>query len=171
MLSTLQKLLPTRVVYQEVIREVIVYKDPEWMTYPKQNSNIRIDSSEVDTICRSTPGVRSTCQKFYADPSYKLVDMATLKNWLAKDTVNKMKYVTVDHDCDDFATSLNGHACDWDSALCFGIAWGYQPSGGFHAVNVAIGTDRKMYLIEPQTDGVIQPVDIRNWDITHLFFM
>jgi hypothetical protein len=97
------------------------------------------------------------------DTRYKLVDINQLKIFLSRNTVNSRKYVSDSNDCDDFALILLGDVTRWDSDLAFGIAFVVKEDGDYHALNVLISTQKKVYLVEPQTDEVFLVPD--NWDI------
>jgi hypothetical protein len=97
-----------------------------------------------------------------SDPNYKLVDVGMLQKFLKRNKIDKREYKHPEHDCDDFSYILFGDVTRWDSDLAFGIAWGYTPSGTYHAFNIAIDTERQVRIIEPQTDEIFMP---DNWDI------
>jgi hypothetical protein len=88
------------------------------------------------------------------DTSYKLVDVDKLKIFLARNSTSSRQYVSDSNDCDDFALILLGDVTKWDSSLAFGIAFVVKEDGDYHALNVLIGTDKRVYFVEPQTDDV-----------------
>lgn len=137
---------------------------PGYLTYPQQSTSTRITSAEIAELLDNNAHISPLGSKFnQADGSYKLVDIAKLKSYLAINPVSERTYVKESHDCDDFSFILQGDISRWDSDLAFGIIWGEKPSGGAHAWNWCVGEDEQIWFVEPQTDGVFCPEDY--WDI------
>jgi len=97
------------------------------------------------------------------DTNYKLVDVDKLKTFLARNSTSSRQYVSDSNDCDDFALILLGDVTRWDSSLAFGIAFVVKEDGDYHALNVLISTQKKVYLVEPQSDEVFEVPE--EWDI------
>ncbi len=97
------------------------------------------------------------------DTRYKLVDINQLKIFLSRNTTNSRKYIADSNDCDDFALILLGDVTRWDSDLAFGMAFVVKEDGDYHALNVLISTEKKVYLVEPQTDDVFEVPD--GWEL------
>jgi hypothetical protein len=98
--------------------------------------------------------------------SYKLVDIPTLKLFLAKNNLMKYTYVPTERDCDDFSYMCQGDITHWDSDLAVGIIWGIRPDGVGHAWNWIISTDGELWFIEPQHNRVFKPEKL--WTISML---
>ena len=145
---------------KEVIKivEKIVYK--RFPLFEKQTSTETIDGNEAKDIVKASVG-SITFNK--ADALYKLVDLNHFERFLAQNQVSERVYVANDHDCDDFSFELMGDVSDWDSHVAFGICWGMTSSGGAHAWNWFIGTDRQFYFIEPQTNAIFLPTTEKLW--------
>jgi hypothetical protein len=123
----------------------------------QQSSNERIHKVGLNKLFRGVDDLK------FSDPNYKLVDVDHLKKFLKRNATNQRQYENPSNDCDDFSYILLGDVTKWDSDLAFGIAWVITEDGQFHALNVFVGTDKKVYFVEPQTDEVFLVPD--NWDI------
>ena len=133
-------------------------------SFIQQISEERIISDDLAELFGSIEEISINFGNLHiTDRTMKLVDIEHLKRYLAANPVSSRKYVREIFDCDDFAYVLQGGVTRWDSDLAFGIVHGRTPSGGGHAWNVCIGTDSKIWFIEPQTDIVWKPVKF--WDI------
>ena len=86
-----------------------------------------------------------------SDMVYDLIDKASMIEFLAWDKTNDYKYTANYFDCDDFSYRLMGQASTpaW-AGIAFGIAWSTT-----HAFNVFMASDKKIYIIEPQSDKII----------------
>ena len=136
------------------------YKPKVIKPLSKQRTNKIITDKEVNKILQKTfDKVSFHC----ADRKYKLVDMNYLKKFLKTNTINNIKYISNDFDCDDFSMLLQGDVTRWDSALAFGIIWGTTPSGNAHAWNWCVGNDRKIWFVEPQRDTIFLPTSEKAW--------
>jgi hypothetical protein len=124
---------------------------------PRQKSTARIYKVDVYKLFRDIPDVK------LSDNNYKLVDIKQLQKFLQKNLTSTRKYRKTIHDCDDFSYILIGDVTKWDPDLAFGIVWAYKPDGEYHALNIAIATNRKIILIEPQNDRIIW--DLTGWDL------
>ena len=131
--------------------------------FNQQLSEERITSTDLAALFGSTEEISINFGNLHiTDRTMKLVDIDHLRGFLVVNPVSSREYVKERHDCDDFSMILNGDVTRWDSDLAFGIVHGRTPSGGGHAWNVCIGTDRKIWFIEPQTDRVWKPVKFWN---------
>jgi hypothetical protein len=124
---------------------------------PQQKSTARISKPDVLKLFSYVQDTK------LSDQNYKMVDVDQLQKFLRKDLTSLRKYKKTVHDCDDFSFILMGDVTKWDSDLAFGIAWGYNPSGTYHAFNIAIDITQQVRIIEPQTDEIF--VDLDEWDI------
>jgi len=137
----------------------------EALPYPQQESTDRVLASSItDLLNDSSDGLNMIKTGMYiTDRTFKSVDTSHLADFLLENPVSERKYVNERHDCDDFAYILQGDVTRWDSDLSFGIVHGRTPTGVYHAWNVCIGTDNKVWFIEPQTDMLWKPVG--DWQI------
>jgi len=89
---------------------------------------------------------------YLSDGKYKLAPVSEIKRFLEKDNTDKYKYQVTYFDCDNYSYRLMGNAStpEWAS-LAFGICWTQT-----HAFNIFVGSDKKAYLIEPQSDKVYE---------------
>lgn len=159
----------------EVIIETVetikfVDKEQEYISFPHQESIVYASYSTVKDKVRSLDGFYKLGDIHIEDTSYKLVDVEHLKEWLKVDTTDILNYVPEYHDCDDFAVTLHGHLNEWDSSLATAIAKVKKDgSTSRHMMNLVIGTDMKVYLIEPQNDNIF--VDANGYQIRDVFFL
>lgn len=123
----------------------------------QQSSEKRIYRTDIIKLFRGVDDLK------LSDPNYKLVDVGMLQKFLKRNKIDKREYKHPEHDCDDFSYILFGDVTRWDSDLAFGIAWVVREGYDYHALNVLIGTDKRVYFVEPQTDEVFLVPD--NWDI------
>ena len=145
---------------KEIIKivEKIVYKEKP--KFEKQTGTETIDGAEAKEIVKDTLG-NIVFNK--ADAKYKLVDIEYLKLFLKQNDVSEIKYIPNDFDCDDHSFALQGDVTKWDGHLAFGIIWGLTITGMAHAFNWCIGTDKKIWLVEPQNDLVFLPTTEKIW--------
>lgn len=129
----------------------------KFLPVSQQKATSRIHKADIKKLFKDVPDIKLT------DSNYKLVDIDHLQKYLQKNHVNIRKYEKTIHDCDDFSYILMGDITRWDSDLAFGILWAYKPDGEYHSLNIAISTDEKVILIEPQTDKIIW--DLEEWDL------
>ena len=86
--------------------------------------------------------------KFYiADIIYYLTSVSEMKRFLEYNKTDLRTYVPERWDCDEFSFSLMGYENYWAGDLAFGIAWSLT-----HAFNIFIDDQKKLWVIEPQTD-------------------
>ncbi len=129
--------------------------------FPIQESTDRIMSSEIVALFDNA-NLRPNSLNI-TDREFKLVDIGHLREFLLENPVSERKYIKERHDCDDYAYLLQGDMTRFDSDLAFGIIHGKFQGGISHAFNVCIGTDHKIYFVEPQNDRVWIPD--REWNI------
>lgn len=102
------------------------------------------------------------------DAMYGLYSMNDLKGFLESDYTDSLKYVKESFDCDNFAMVLLGHEKEWYGqgktfcGSCFGYLAGdirkseTDTERRGHAVNFFIDENKKVWLIEPQTDAIFE---------------
>jgi hypothetical protein len=96
-------------------------------------------------------------QIWLSDMDYRLCSGEYIDNALAIDDTNRQTYVNEKFDCDDFAYRLMGQLCVPETSdLAFGIVW-----TDVHALNLFIDNQKKIWFVEPQSDG--RKVELENW--------
>lgn len=127
----------------------------------------QITSKEVRKIIESSLRAKPDHVKL-ADGNYGLYSLQDLKRFLNHDKTDKYNYIKESFDCDDFADVLKGHEREWfrfhkqPMGSTFGIVWGdirndeNSDKPRPHAVNYFIDDDKKLWLIEPQTDNIFE---------------
>lgn len=128
-----------------------------------------LSNDEVRTILKNA--LRLTdAQVWLDDRDYSTYKREDLIAFLKVDNTDSYKYVKEGFDCDDFAKVMVGREKEWyewsqkERGSAFGIVRGdirkyapfeYSP----HAMNVYIDENRKVWLVEPQSDGWYEPND------------
>lgn len=156
-MTTIRKWLCEILCDQEPCPELPCLNEP----YPQQESTDRITASEIEKLFDKPiegDAIVKVSDLNITDRTFKLVDIGHLRGFLDDNPVSKRKYVEEKHDCDDFAYILQGDMTRWDSDLAFGIIHGRDAGGNSHAWNVCIGTDKKVWFVEPQDDTVCKVV-------------
>lgn len=122
------------------------------MCFWRKKIRQEISSTELGKILHNEFG--KSASVYLVDWNYRLVDKREMEVFLANDKTNLEKYVPEYHDCDDFSFRLMGQTSipSW-SDTAFGIVFAQTPEGG-HAINCFVTNDKKVFLIEPQTDQV-----------------
>ena len=121
---------------------------PETLT-PK--STEKITCAELTSLLKNYV---PTAQIIMADNWKYLCHYDDIALFLAQDQTNKMEWIEETRDCDDFAFRLKGQFSipSW-SGLALGICWTTEPYS--HALNAMVTEDMKLWLIEPQSDEII----------------
>lgn len=142
-------------------------KRPTHETFPKQKEVGRISAPEIRSILELKTNIELKTSFQNADASYKLVDIDNLKLFVAKNNLSRLVYEPEKRDCDNFMFMMNGDINHWDSDLAVGNIKGWKPDGSGHAWNWCIGTDMKIWFIEPQNNKIFKlPQEL--WEITKL---
>jgi len=103
---------------------------------------------------------------YLSDTSYALISKSEMLRFLKEDLVDLAKYTPEYYDCDDFSFRLHGALSlpVW-GGIAFGIAW-----SATHAYNIFVDDERKVWIIEPQTDQLMKPSNVSPYD-TRLIIM
>lgn len=102
------------------------------------------------------------------DRTYVAYELETLKEFLRDDVSDKLEYVSETFDCDDFARVLVGRERVWygkrappgvQGGSTLGVVWGDIRLNASrdpypHAMNFFIDSERRVHLIEPQSDRI-----------------
>lgn len=104
-----------------------------------------------------------------SDRNYGCYPRVEAERFLSSDSVDKLKYAKERFDCDDFALVLAGREKEWfatgegEYGSSFGIVHGdirkkvTDTKARPHAVNFFIDDEGKLWLVEPQTDEIMEP--------------
>lgn len=123
---------------------------------PKPDVIESINYSELYTLIRSEFGESTAI--LLPDNHYNLATMESFKKFLEHDNTNKYKYTgDPGFDCDDYASILQGRASipGW-ATVPIGTIWCSKPA---HALNLFVDENRKIWLVECQTDKVFETPD------------
>lgn len=101
-----------------------------------------------------------------ADEEYYCPSMDEVKEIIKKNTIDRMQYTDDVFDCDDYALGLKYHFIKQayknkhrEHPYCMGIIMGNILEDIPHAINFVITNTLELYLIEPQTDEILQPTE------------
>ena len=102
---------------------------------------------------------------YISDMKYWLCSKTDIETFLKLDDTNRQKYVSEEHDCDDFSYRLMGQLSipKW-SGIAFGIMWTDK-----HAMNCLIDSDSKFWFIEPQTGELKNTLE--SWQGNEILFI
>jgi len=91
------------------------------------------------------------------DEKYFLTNLENLNRFLYKDLTNFKTYLSEQSDCDDFAIQLWAKFKKLYPNFAFGFA-----ISNTHAFNVFIDSNLKIWIVEPQTDEVINYKNVKS---------
>lgn len=83
---------------------------------------------------------------YISDAKFCLTSVTEAKNYL--DAQPRISYIPEAHDCDNFSFASMGYFSQGLYSFAYGIAW-----SGVHAFNFMIDSDRKFWIVEPQTNS------------------
>jgi hypothetical protein len=126
---------------------------------PKPSGLEDIDINEIYSLLFSQ---FPDAQLLLSDKNYKTTNKEELEKYLKYDLTDIDTYENEYYDCDDFSFSLMGGISNpiWGS-LSFGIIWVKKDNNSFHALNIFIDSDRRIWMVEPQNDKIFEFPD--NW--------
>ena len=104
---------------------------------------------------------------YILDTKYKLTSKEKVEEFLLNDNVSFQKFRKEKNDCENFAVQLNGRLNEWAPEFALGFAISKN-----HAFNVFIDSDKKVWIIEPQTDKIMSIEEAKKikGDITYYPF-
>ena len=106
----------------------------------------------------------NTNNLWIGDEVFKLIDTNDLIEFLKNNPVNKRKYITEFHDCDDFCYELMGNVSTWYPEGSFGMVWGNRAKDNVaHVRNFFINEINEIMYVEPQTDEIFAPSTENVW--------
>lgn len=135
---------------------------------PEDSDMVRLSSDEVREILIREFGSGPYLAIY--DRHYFALNKSDVEAFLHSSKIDAIKYQKERFDCDDFAAALRGEFLQWFShghegkgeerGAAFGQITGDLRKASTpnevrgHAMNFFIASDRKVYIIEPQTDSV-----------------
>lgn len=91
---------------------------------------------------------------FLSDGMYFTYSDSDVRKILTEDLTDLQLWINTYFDCDDFAQVVAGVVANQLKGIPFGTLW-FKGAGIYHAVNCFYSRDdRKMKVVEPQTDGI-----------------
>jgi len=87
---------------------------------------------------------------YISDEYLNLTTAAEAKKFSTETKVQYGQWIAEDHDCDNFSFAAMGYWSDGLKSFAFGIAWSDN-----HAFNIMIDKDKKVWIVEPQTNEYI----------------
>jgi len=145
---------------------------PPWGSIERQSEDDRVGYSDIKEILEDNRRIENM-KLIFNDSSKTKVNLDNLREYLKADKTDELPYLPTDRDCDDFTDILKGFVKRWDSRLAIGMMLALtrpdtDGDRGYHAFNVVVGLDDKMYMVEPQTDDIMELP--KEWEITHVIF-
>ena len=132
---------------------------PKPRPLPIPDNGVYIPVAEAKEIIKTKFGMIHP--PHLADSLYYCPSAAYVESLLEKDLTDRKTYADESFDCDDFAWMLKAAFCEdayrngqRRAAHAMGIIWGEFPHP--HAINWVITDDKRLLLIEPQTDKWVQ---------------
>lgn len=116
----------------------------------KPTSYGKISDKEIKKIFKSKKNNLTPTRVYCTDKQYDLTTSLEIFDFLKNDNTDFQKYRVGTNDCDDFASQLWGRLNEWGPSF----ALGYAISLG-HVFNFFIDKNKKVWIIEPQTDKII----------------
>ena len=131
-----------------------------------------ISSADLLSETKAQCFTKENISIFFGDAQYWLCPQELVEEVLKFNLIDKEPYSTMVinnatkyvHDCDNFAMSLAGRFSKADlSGLAFGQCWIEAKDTESdevyfaHALNIFCNTEKKIWLVEPQTDQIFEP--------------
>jgi len=125
-----------------------------------------ITAEELEDIILKTFGSNYSYYLLISDEWFRTIPKTEMVKLLEKDDTETLNYIDVVADCDDFSDVLLGSLTrkTWNQGFAIGNLWYYTETFG-HAVNLFIDDEKKVWIIEPQNDGIYEwgQGDYRGW--------
>lgn len=134
---------------------------------PSVDTMTSLSSNEVREILKAEFG--ANINLLVDDGEYFALQKSDIEAFLAASTTDKLKYQPNRFDCDNFRDVLRGVILQWfahgtggDKGITFAAIAGDLRKASepdkprYHAMNCFITADRKVYIVEPQTDEITQ---------------
>jgi hypothetical protein len=118
-----------------------------------------ITDQELEDLILKTFGSNYQYYILISDEWFRLIPKDKMEQLLKEDDTDTLPYINVAADCDDFSDVLLGQLTrkTWNQGFAIGQLWyiNYEKNFG-HAVNLFCDTDKKLWIIEPQNDRIIE---------------
>jgi hypothetical protein len=95
---------------------------------------------------------------YISDAQFDLTTVDEAKKYL--DTEQKQPYLAEGHDCDNFSFAAMGYFSQGLYSFAFGIMW-----SGPHAFNFMIDADKKLWIVEPQSNTFMTIAEAKSKNI------
>ena len=124
----------------------------------KIKTSIPISATKIKTLIPYSDGANiiylTNPHVYNSDKSYKTIEKSEVEKFLKSDWTNFKFYKKETMDCDDFAFILLGKARERIPGGAFGWA-----ASKTHAFNFFVDSNKKFWIIEPQTDKIFTSSD------------
>jgi hypothetical protein len=130
---------------------------------PRQTTQIDVMAKELDTLIKGTLDIKVDYER--EDASYMLVNLEFLEKFVGASYVPEMKYEKEVFDCDGFSVVMKANFTMLRQGHALGrVKVDRKPgeSGGVHSLNLFVGEDSVVYLLEPQTGKYFLPPE--DWE-------
>jgi hypothetical protein len=125
-------------------------------SYPSEKEKV-ITADELEALEKKTFGDDYLYYILISDEYFYLPSLDQVKKLLKKDKTDRLPYIPVIADCDDYSDVLLGALTKmtWTKGYAFGQLWFINEKMGFgHACNLVVDDTKTLYIIEPQNDGI-----------------
>lgn len=92
----------------------------------------------------------------FLDKKFKVLDLPTVKKFLAWDKTDKLKYIPEFRDCEDFAKIVSAHASEHFAVNSFGVVIDLSGKHAYNLVPYHTKRGLNVLVFEPQTDQPIK---------------
>lgn len=135
---------------------------------PRQGTQIDVSADDLDALIKGTIDIQTDYER--EDRSYMLVNLTFLEKYVGASFVPEMKYEKELFDCDNFSTVMKAMFALLRQGHALGrVKVDRTPgeAGGMHSLNLFVGEDSVVYLLEPQTgEYFIPPKDWTYYKVT-----
>jgi len=106
-------------------------------------------------------------ERMIVDAKYFLINKSDVSLYLAKNPINKRRYIDDVYDCDDFAFDLWRGVRHQYGNIAFGVISINENITSKHCLNFFIDENKEFYFVEPQNDKIYKENEMQydsvNW--------
>ena len=116
-----------------------------------------ITADELEELILSTFGDNYEYHILISDEWFRVISKDKMEKLLKDDDTDKLPYQATVSDCDDFSDVLLGCLTKktWNQGFALGQLWYINEAKNFgHAVNLFVDEQPKIWVVEPQNDGI-----------------
>jgi hypothetical protein len=133
------------------------FREVKARVFPCKGGTITAD--ELERLILSTFGSDYEYHILISDEWFRVISKDKMEKLLKDDDTDKLSYQPVTSDCDDFSDVLLGCLTKktWNQGYALGQLWYINEAKNFgHAVNLFVDEQPKIWVVEPQNDGIYE---------------